>query len=94
MHIPGSGAAEFREFWIQGVPEKIRAKVWTKVSGNSNFITKNLFNILVRKGTKLKAELDRKQAEMDRVSSQVESKIDGDSVIMNSALDIEVIKTI
>jgi len=53
-----------------------------------------LFNILVRKGTKLKAELDRKQAEMDRVSSQVESKIDGESVIMNSAIDIEVIKNI
>ncbi|CAI2379821.1 unnamed protein product [Moneuplotes crassus] len=57
----GSDAEEFRKFWIQGVPEKIRAKVWARVTGNPSFITPKFFEILWKRGMRLKESLERQE---------------------------------
>lgn len=80
MHIEGSGEAEFRKFWVQGVPEKIRGKVWAKATGNPNYITPKLFEILCRRGKKVKAEIDRKQAESENQSLDVSNQSVGKAI--------------
>lgn len=45
---------EFRKLWVQGIPEKVRAKVWARVTGNNNSLTQSLFEIMATRGRKLR----------------------------------------
>jgi len=51
---------EFRKLWIQGIPEKVRAKVWVRVTGNNNSLTESLFEIMALRGQKLRTILQEK----------------------------------
>jgi len=42
-----------RDLFIDGIPESIWGKVWMWVTGNSNSITKNLFEICLERGERL-----------------------------------------
>ena len=48
---------EFRKLWVQGIPEKVRAKVWARVTGNSNSLTQSLFEIMAARGKKIRLVL-------------------------------------
>lgn len=43
-------ALEFRRIWAKGIPEKVRAKVWARVTGNNNSLTESLFEIMAMRG--------------------------------------------
>jgi hypothetical protein len=66
---------EFRKLWIKGIPEKLRAKVWTRVTGNNNSITQSLFEIMVSRGMKFRIILQEKthaSSELEQISYEVE----------------------
>ena len=46
-----------RDLWLEGIPEAIRGKVWIRVTGNSNSITKALFETMMERGEKLRKVL-------------------------------------
>lgn len=46
-----------RELWIEGLPPSIRGKVWFLAFGNRSAITRDLFNIMAERGSKLKVLL-------------------------------------
>jgi len=37
------GSDRIREFWLDGIPETMRGKVWMRETGNSNSLTNELF---------------------------------------------------
>jgi hypothetical protein len=54
MNDEKSTENEFRLLWIQGIPEKVRAKVWARVTGNANSLTQSLFEIMAARGEMLR----------------------------------------
>lgn len=66
---------ELRKLWVRGIPEKLRAKVWTRVTGNNNSITEGLFEIMAARGRKLRGILQEQTAslnEVERLSFEIE----------------------
>jgi hypothetical protein len=57
MNDEKSTENEFRQLWIQGIPEKVRAKVWARVTGNANSLTQSLFEIMASRGQMLRTIL-------------------------------------
>lgn len=49
-----------RKLWIQGIPEKVRARVWARVTGNHSSLTQGLFEIMAERGKKLRTILQVK----------------------------------
>ena len=43
-----------RHLWDEGIPRSIRGKVWFLAFGNREAITRDLFNIMAERGSKLK----------------------------------------
>ena len=48
---------ELRKLWMQGIPEKVRARVWARVTGNHSSLTQGLFEIMAERGKKLRTIL-------------------------------------
>lgn len=53
--------AKVRELWTEGIPSKIRSEVWYRAVGNKIIVTKNLFNIMAERGSKLSDLLSKHQ---------------------------------
>ena len=45
---------QLRHLWEEGIPRSIRGKVWFLAFGNRDAITRDLFNIMAERGSKLK----------------------------------------
>jgi len=45
---------QLRHAWEEGIPRSIRGKVWFLALGNRGAITRDLFNIMAERGSKLK----------------------------------------
>jgi hypothetical protein len=66
---------ELRQLWIQGIPEKIRAKVWVRVTGNNNSLTESLFEIMANRGRKLRnvlKEITELNTQKERLIYEIE----------------------
>jgi hypothetical protein len=66
---------ELRKLWVRGIPEKLRAKVWTRVTGNNNSITEELFEIMAARGKKLRSILQEQTHslnEVERLNFEIE----------------------
>lgn len=69
------GAEEFRAIWVRGIPEKVRAKVWARVTGNNNSLTESLFEIMAMRGNRLRKIIEERievMSESERLDYEIE----------------------
>lgn len=68
--------SRFRRLWIRGIPERVRAKVWARVTGNNNSLTQSLFEIMALRGRQLRNILQDKvttSTEKERLDYEIET---------------------